>query len=308
MESLAAPLVAVVTAAAPRLRLRFAPKPDKDAGPIRDGTIDLEIGTLGTTAPEVRVQTLFRDRFVGVVRMGHPLFDHRDEDYLTRTLCGLQACGGLAQGPVLRPRRRGARGARAAADDRRRGPRLSGRHPDGAVVGPRRARALVMFGTRCGRRCRVTRRAAVRTADANAGDRRCGDLASAHGQRPGSPLDALSPCVGLPGGATASIVRRLQRRPLGSADRGPRSGLPSIAVRDNALDDVGVRSHITGGRRVVDVRPCDLRSCLHPASGSLELYDGDAVREPVLICPFCGGTTRSMMTGPAERQRPARSS
>ena len=80
MESLAAPLVAVVTAAAPRLRLRFAPKPDKDAGPIRDGTIDLEIGTLGTTAPEVRVQTLFRDRFVGVVRMGHPLLDNRDED------------------------------------------------------------------------------------------------------------------------------------------------------------------------------------------------------------------------------------
>ena len=75
MESFAAPLVTAVTAAAPRLRLRFAPKPDKNAGPIRDGTIDLEIGVLGTTAPEMRTQTLFRDSFVGVVRVGHPLLD-----------------------------------------------------------------------------------------------------------------------------------------------------------------------------------------------------------------------------------------
>ena len=75
MESFAAPLVTAITAAAPRLRLRFAPKPDKDAGPIRDGTIDLEIGVLGTTAPEMRTQTLFRDTFVGVVRAGHPLLD-----------------------------------------------------------------------------------------------------------------------------------------------------------------------------------------------------------------------------------------
>ncbi len=75
MESFAAPLATAVAAAAPRLRLRFAPKPDKDAGPIRDGTIDLEIGVLGTTAPEMRTQTLFRDTFVGVVRTGHPLLD-----------------------------------------------------------------------------------------------------------------------------------------------------------------------------------------------------------------------------------------
>lgn len=76
MESLAAPLAAAVMAAAPRLRLRFAPKPDKDAGPIRDGSIDLEIGVIGTTAPEMRVQTLFRDRYVGVVRCGHALLEH----------------------------------------------------------------------------------------------------------------------------------------------------------------------------------------------------------------------------------------
>ncbi len=75
MESLAAPLVAAVAAAAPLLRLRFAPKPDKGAGPIRDGTIDLDIGVLGTSAPEMRTKTLFRDGFVGVARVGHPLLD-----------------------------------------------------------------------------------------------------------------------------------------------------------------------------------------------------------------------------------------
>jgi DNA-binding transcriptional LysR family regulator len=68
-----APLVAAVIAAAPHARLRFAPKPAKEAGPLRDGTIDLEIGVLGDFAPEVRTHLLFRDRFVGVVRDGHPL-------------------------------------------------------------------------------------------------------------------------------------------------------------------------------------------------------------------------------------------
>lgn len=68
-----AKLVAAAIAVAPNARLRFAPKPMKEAGPLRDGTIDLEIGVLGDFAPEVRTHFLFRDRFVGVVRDGHPL-------------------------------------------------------------------------------------------------------------------------------------------------------------------------------------------------------------------------------------------
>jgi DNA-binding transcriptional LysR family regulator len=68
-----APLVAAVIKAAPHVRLRFAPKPAKDAGPLREGEIDLEIGVLGAFAPEVRTHLLFRDRFLGVVRTGHPL-------------------------------------------------------------------------------------------------------------------------------------------------------------------------------------------------------------------------------------------
>src|SRR5262249_50707812 len=59
---------------APGVRLRFVPKPDKDSAPLRDGSVDLETGVVGAaTGPEVRVQALFRDRFVGVVRKGHAL-------------------------------------------------------------------------------------------------------------------------------------------------------------------------------------------------------------------------------------------
>ncbi len=102
MESFAAPLVTAVTAAAPRMRLRFAPKPDKDAGPIRDGTIDLDIGVLGTTAPEMRTQTLFRDSFVGVVRIGHPLSGHRVVTPELYAACGhvVASRKGRFSGPV----------------------------------------------------------------------------------------------------------------------------------------------------------------------------------------------------------------
>ncbi|PWC32728.1 LysR family transcriptional regulator [Azospirillum sp. TSO35-2] len=75
VELVSAPLVAAVTKAAPHVRLRFVLKPDKDAQPLREGLIDLEIGVLGTSAPELRTQLLFRDRFVGVARIGHPLLE-----------------------------------------------------------------------------------------------------------------------------------------------------------------------------------------------------------------------------------------
>jgi DNA-binding transcriptional LysR family regulator len=59
---------------APGVRLRFMQKPDKDSTPLRDGTVDLEIGVVGkATGPEVRTQALFRDRFIGAVRKGHAL-------------------------------------------------------------------------------------------------------------------------------------------------------------------------------------------------------------------------------------------
>ena len=74
VDALSVPLVAAVTKEAPYVRLRFAPKPEKDARLLREGEVDLEIGVLGDFAPEVRTKLLFRDRFVGVARTGHPLF------------------------------------------------------------------------------------------------------------------------------------------------------------------------------------------------------------------------------------------
>jgi DNA-binding transcriptional LysR family regulator len=73
VELFSAPLVAALTSAAPRSRLRFAPKPDKNADPLREGQIDLEIGVLGAFAPEVRTQLIWRDRFVGAARTSHSL-------------------------------------------------------------------------------------------------------------------------------------------------------------------------------------------------------------------------------------------
>ena len=73
VETMGARLLAGLRAEAPGVRLRFAPKPDKDVRALREGDVDLEIGVLGESGPEIRIQTLFRDRFVGVVRKGHPL-------------------------------------------------------------------------------------------------------------------------------------------------------------------------------------------------------------------------------------------
>lgn len=74
VENFGPALVARLSKEAPGVRLRFLSKADKDSTPLRDGSVDLETGVVETdTSPEVRVQGLFRDRIVGVVRMKHPL-------------------------------------------------------------------------------------------------------------------------------------------------------------------------------------------------------------------------------------------
>jgi DNA-binding transcriptional LysR family regulator len=69
----AAKLSAAVSAVAPGVRLRFVPKPDKDIGPLRDGTVDLEIGVISGDGGELRAQTLYRDTYIGIARVGHPI-------------------------------------------------------------------------------------------------------------------------------------------------------------------------------------------------------------------------------------------
>ena len=76
VENFGPPLIARVSEEAPGVRLCFVQKPDKDSTPLRDGVVDLETGVVGkSAAPELRVQSLFHDRFVGVVRTGHALSD-----------------------------------------------------------------------------------------------------------------------------------------------------------------------------------------------------------------------------------------
>ncbi|MGE3488685.1 MAG: LysR family transcriptional regulator [Vicinamibacterales bacterium] len=74
VENFGPALLARIGKEAPGVRLWFVQKADKDSAPLREGAVDLETGVVdAATAPELRAQPLFRDRYVGVVRKRHPL-------------------------------------------------------------------------------------------------------------------------------------------------------------------------------------------------------------------------------------------
>lgn len=74
LENFGPDLIARVGREAPGVLLRFVQKTGRDSAPLRDGGVDLESGVVdAATGPELRVQALFDDRFVGVVRKGHAL-------------------------------------------------------------------------------------------------------------------------------------------------------------------------------------------------------------------------------------------
>ncbi|MGW1322204.1 LysR family transcriptional regulator [Streptomyces antibioticus] len=68
-------LLARAAAEAPGVRLRFLGESHIDAPFLRDGTADLEVGVIDTTAPEVHREQLHEDRMLGVARAGHPLLE-----------------------------------------------------------------------------------------------------------------------------------------------------------------------------------------------------------------------------------------
>lgn len=70
---IAADVVAALQQRSPLLRVRFVPEGDEDPEPLRDGRVDLDIGVGADDAPELITELLARERFVGVVRKGHPL-------------------------------------------------------------------------------------------------------------------------------------------------------------------------------------------------------------------------------------------
>lgn len=74
VENFGGSLLARVLKEAPGVRLRFVHKLEKDSGPLREGSVDLETGVIDRhISPEVRAQALFKERYVGVVRKAHPL-------------------------------------------------------------------------------------------------------------------------------------------------------------------------------------------------------------------------------------------
>lgn len=76
VETFGPALIARAHRDAPRVKLSFVQKSDRDSAPLREGTVDLETGVVGKrSGPELRARALFRDRVVGVVRAGHPLGD-----------------------------------------------------------------------------------------------------------------------------------------------------------------------------------------------------------------------------------------
>jgi DNA-binding transcriptional LysR family regulator len=102
VENFGPELIARVSREAPGVRLCFVQKPNKDNSLLRDGTIDMETGVVGMkTSPEIRAKTLFHDRFIGVVRLGHLLSE--GEMNLDRYVSGKHICIsrlGLNHGPV----------------------------------------------------------------------------------------------------------------------------------------------------------------------------------------------------------------
>jgi DNA-binding transcriptional LysR family regulator len=73
-ETFGPPLLSLITAQAPGVTLQFLTKPDKESAPLREGEVDLETGVIDAgTAPELRAVPLFHDRWIGVVRVDHPL-------------------------------------------------------------------------------------------------------------------------------------------------------------------------------------------------------------------------------------------
>lgn len=102
VENFGPPLLARLSEEAPGVRLRFVQKSQKDSAPLREGTVELETGVVDkTTAQELRVQALFNDRYIGVVRSGHALTKGRITP--SRYAAGKHICvsrQGPEKGPV----------------------------------------------------------------------------------------------------------------------------------------------------------------------------------------------------------------
>jgi len=69
----APPLLARLKSQAPGVTLRFTAEGDEDVPPLRDGQVDLDLGSIHDMGPEVRTLALYEDHMVGLAAPDHPL-------------------------------------------------------------------------------------------------------------------------------------------------------------------------------------------------------------------------------------------
>lgn len=67
VPALAPRLTRLIADRAPGVRLRFAPEASEAADPLRDGSLDLDVGVADPPPPDVCTEPLFTDHFVAVV-------------------------------------------------------------------------------------------------------------------------------------------------------------------------------------------------------------------------------------------------
>jgi DNA-binding transcriptional LysR family regulator len=72
-----AALLVLLQKSLPLATLRFIPESDSDAMALREGRIDLDIGTAHDRGPEIQTSLLYEQHIVGVVKAGHPLLAAR---------------------------------------------------------------------------------------------------------------------------------------------------------------------------------------------------------------------------------------
>ena len=72
-----AQLLAAVQKTLPLATLRFVPESDSDSMALREGRIDLDIGTVHDRGPEICTSLLYEQRIVGAVKAGHALLAAR---------------------------------------------------------------------------------------------------------------------------------------------------------------------------------------------------------------------------------------
>ncbi|WP_218027255.1 LysR family transcriptional regulator [Nocardia vaccinii] len=87
---------------APGITLRFTDEGEETVQALRNGSVDLDVGVLRITAPEIVVEELYQEPFVAVVAPDHPLAAESGPVPLTR-LCDFPHVTGTRRGRTHGP-------------------------------------------------------------------------------------------------------------------------------------------------------------------------------------------------------------